>query len=89
MNAQEAKDRLQQLLTDLQAQRDELRVQAHLGKAEAKEQWAALEAKLDELRAKAEAAKGPAGEVLDDVSKKAIELGEEIRHGFTRLKALF
>jgi hypothetical protein len=89
MALDEAKARLQELMTELQAQRDELQVRMHLGAAEAKEEWTKLEEKLYQLQVKADAMKGPAGEVLDDVSAKAKELGEEIKQGYAKLKTLF
>jgi chromosome segregation ATPase len=88
MNLDDAKGKLDELLTTLQREADELQVQAALGKAEAKEKWEEVNGRLQEFRAKLEAARGPAGEVLDDVAEKAKALGDEVREGLARLKSL-
>ena len=43
------RDHLDELISSLKQQRDELAVQIHLGKAEAQEEWDEVTAKLDEL----------------------------------------
>ena len=47
------KAKFQDVLGDLERERDELRVRAHLARAEAKDELARLEQKLDELRFRA------------------------------------
>ncbi len=62
------------LVEELERKRDELRLKAHLGKAEAKDLLAALEEKLHELRVHA-------GSTADRAKKAA-------RHGEERLRQL-
>lgn len=88
MNLDDAKAKLDELLTTLQREADELQVQAALGKAEAKEKWEDVNARLQAFRDKLEAARGPAGEVLEDVGDKARELADEVRDGFAKLRSL-
>lgn len=88
MNIDDAKDRLDDVLATLQREADELKVQAALGKAEAKEKWEEVNGRLVEFRAKLDAARGPAGEVVEDVAQKARELGAEVKEGIARLRAL-
>jgi chromosome segregation ATPase len=88
IDREQAMAKLQDLVAAAQRERDELRVQLHLGKAEAKEEWEKLEARLEELRGRLDAARGPAGEVLEDVGEKAKALGDEIVAGVSRLRAL-
>ena len=38
-------DRLKQMLDELRAERDRMKVQIHLGKAEAKQEWEQMEVK--------------------------------------------
>jgi len=88
MDREQALAKLQELVATAQRERDELRVQLHLGKAEAKDEWQKLETRIADLRGRLEAAKGPAGEVLEDVGEQAKALGDEIVAGVTRLRAL-
>lgn len=71
---------------DLEQKRDELRVQAHLAKAEAKEELVKLEAKIDELKARADKAGDQAQDVLEDVAKKANIVASELRESLARIK---
>lgn len=80
--------KLEEAMQVLQREADELKVQAALGKAEAKEKWDEVNGRLADLRAKVEAARGPAGEVAHDIAAKARELGDEVRDGFTKLRDL-
>lgn len=84
-----AREDMQSLLDRLATERDELIVRAHLAKLEAREEWQELEAKLDELRGKAGQAADVAGDAGQDVAAAARLLGEEIAHGYERLRKLF
>jgi len=84
-----AREDMKSLLDRLATERDELIVRAHLAKLEAREEWQELEAKLDELRGKAEQAADVAGDAGQDVAAAAKLLGEEIAHGYERLRKLF
>ena len=74
-------------LEALKQVRDELRVQAHLGKAEAKEQWERLERRWHELEAKLGAAEKQAKEPLENVRVAARLMLDEIREGYRKIKA--
>lgn len=80
--------RLREMLEKLEQERDELRVRMHLGKAEAKEEWAKLEVRISELRVKIDKAGDEAGDVMEDVGAAAKILGEEIRDGFGRIRRM-
>lgn len=80
------KAKWQTAMTDLEQKRDELRVQAHLAKAEAKEELARLEAKVDELKARAAQAGDQAQDVMEDVAKKANIVASELRESLARIK---
>lgn len=84
-----AREDMQRLLDTLATQRDELIVQANLAKLEARDEWRELEGKLDELRGRAEQAADVAGDAGQDVAAAAKLLGEEIAHGYDRLRKLF
>ena len=84
----EAQDRLDELIEKLKRQRDELALQIHLGKAEAKEEWEKLEKKWEQLKAQ----RGPLKEAMDESAKDlgaALSLlGEELKSGYQRIKKL-
>ncbi len=80
------KDRIEEFWQDLKQLRDELRVQAELGKAEFRDELHELEEKWQTLEGKIEPALKEAGDVADDVWEATKLLGEELREGFTRIK---
>jgi len=81
-------ERLRDMLQKLEQERDELKVRMHLGKAEAKQEWAKLEGRIGELRAKLDNAGDEAGDVMEDVGAAAKLLGDEIREGFGRIRRM-
>jgi len=82
----EAKGRFDDELDELRRVRDELRVQANLGKAEATELWEKLEHRFEELEGKVKAKAKAAGEPLADIGDAAQMLADEIRNGYRRLR---
>ena len=79
---------LDELLETLKQRRDELNVQLHLGKAEAKELWEQTEEKWQHLRSQLEQIDNETGDVAKDVGAAAMLVADEIRHGYERLKKL-
>ena len=77
---------LADLISSLKRQRDELAVQIHLGKAEAKDEWDKLNAKLGDLTKDyeplKEAVEGAAVNVLDALKLVA----GEVQDGFERIR---
>ncbi|HMU61273.1 MAG TPA: hypothetical protein PKA66_05775 [Gemmatimonadales bacterium] len=80
------RERLRDMLEKLEQERDELKVRAHLGKAEAREEWEKMEGRIAELRSRIDRAGDEAGDVMEDVGAAAKLLGEEIREGFARIR---
>ncbi len=78
--------RLEELINSLKRQRDELAVQIHLGKAEAKEQWEKVTAKLDELTKDYEPVKGAVEETADNVFDALKLVAGEVQEGFERIR---
>jgi len=76
----------QETLQDLEQKRDELRVQAHLAKAEAKEELARLETRVDELKARADKAGDQAHDAMEDVARKANIIASEMKESLARIK---
>ena len=80
------RDELRELVAKLAQQRDELRVKAALGKAEARDEWDELEDKWDRLKGKLRAAGDEADEASEDVKAAASMLMEELKKGYERIR---
>jgi len=85
MEAQ-SQDRIQKLLEDLKRQRDELRLQMHLGTLELKREWDKLDSKLVELTGRAQPVRAAVGESAEEVWEAVKLVGTEIKEGFDRIR---
>ena len=79
---------LDAIVEDLKRARDEVRVQMHLAKADARDEYERLEHEWDHVRAKL-------GVIGEEASKAAVEVGsalrlavDELRHGYERVRQL-
>jgi hypothetical protein len=81
-------ERLEEMVSSLKQIRDELKVQIHLGKAEAKDEWKKLEEKWQELKAHGETVAGVVEESAKDVGSAVELVGEELKAGYERIKKL-
>lgn len=81
-------DRFEEELQQLRRVRDELRVQAHLGKAEAVELWERLEHRFTEAEARAKALARRAEAPVQDVADAVRLLIDEVRSGYKTLRKL-
>jgi hypothetical protein len=84
------REKVDELVRELQQDRDELRVKAALGKAELKEELAELDGRLDELKEKAAVWADKADDRMDDVFDEAKERTsdwmKELKEGYRRLR---
>ncbi len=80
-------EKIQKIWDELKTQRDELRVQMHLAKAEMKEEWGELEKNLDVAQDKLEEVVSDAGEAAKEVQAVAKVIGEEMSEAYNRIKA--
>lgn len=84
------RERIDAMMTELQQERDELRVKMSLGKAELRDELAELDGKLDELRTKAAAWADKADDQLDDVvadaKEKAADWLGDLKAGYQKLR---
>lgn len=80
------KGRLEELITKLKQERDELRVQIHLAKAEAKDEWEELEKKWDILENKLAALKRETKDASKDIGAALSILSEEIANAYKRIR---
>lgn len=80
------KEKFDALADDLKRLRDELQLQVHLGKAEARDEWADLEGKWEQFENKMRAVGEEAGEAAKDVGTALEKLGGELKTGYERIK---
>ncbi len=80
-------DKLDEVIQDLRTLRDELRVQVHLGKAEAKDEFEALEKQWHSAEAKFAEVAEDAVEVGEEVRDAAKVIAEELGAAYSRIKA--
>lgn len=82
--------RIDDLVESVKQQRDELRVQMHLAKADAKDEWERLEKKADRFLADAESQSKPLRGAVEESARdigSALELvGQEIQKGYQRVR---
>jgi hypothetical protein len=80
------KGHLAELINSLKRQRDELALQIHLGKADAKEEWNKVTRKLDELTRNYEPLKDAVGETAENLLAGLKLMTEEVQKGFNRIR---
>jgi hypothetical protein len=78
----------EEVLQDLERQRDEIKLKLHLAKADARDEWARLnlDDKIATLRQRADAAGGEARDAMKDIGIAADRLADEIREGLERVR---
>jgi hypothetical protein len=82
----EKRDMLGELIESLKQQRDELALQMHLGKAEAKEEWERVQVKLDQLADDFEPVKDAVGESAEGLLTSLGLVADEIKESFHRIR---
>jgi len=83
---QDLKDTLQKDLELLEKARDELKLQMHLAKADAKSEWAKLESTWQRVQEQVQQTRHGAEQPLKDISSAAKALFEELRSGYARMR---
>lgn len=76
----------EQTVSALRQQRDELKVQMALAKAEVKEEWHELEQQWGELEARAQAVGKDASAAAAEVEAAARKLADQIESGYKRVR---
>ncbi len=79
-------DDFDDLWEKLKTERDELRVQMHLAKAEIKDEWAELEQKWQDLENKAKHLQDEAKETSAEIKHSASVIVEEMNEAYGRIK---
>ncbi len=80
------KSLLREMISSIKQQRDELAVQIHLGKTEAKEEWNKMDTRLRELAKQYEPLKDAIEESSTEVLSGMKLVAEEILAGFDRIR---
>lgn len=75
------------VMEKLRQERDELRLQVHLGKAELKEEWEALEHKWAHLEGRMAGVAGEAREASHEVGAAFGVLADELGEAYRRIRA--
>ena len=77
---------IDEVVSALRTERDELRVRLHLLKADARDEFEELEKKWQHLESRAEQVKEGAKESAEEIGAAAKTLAEEIGAAYTRIK---
>ena len=80
------KSRLKDELEKLEQMRDELRLHAHLFKADMKDEWESLEKKLEGVRRELRPVQDAAEQTLDEIGEATGLLIDSVFDGFKRLR---
>ena len=84
--SQDLKDTFQKELDLLSKARDELKLQLHLAKADAKSEWARLETTWQRVNEQLQLTRNGTEQPLKDISAAAKTLLEELRGGYARVR---
>ena len=79
-------ERLEEMVSSLKQIRDELKVQIHLGKAEAKDEWEEMEGHWEHLESRMKRVGDAAADAGDDVAAAGKQLAEEIGNAYKRIR---
>ena len=82
----DTEDKIEEIISTLKQQRDELELQIHLGAAEAKEEFDDAMQKLNKMSSDFEPVKDAAEESAENVFESLKLVGEEIKVSFSRIK---
>jgi len=73
------------MLAKLKQRRDELKLQAHLFKAETRDEWEEVEDQWQHLQSRVKQVKNAGGEVGEDLADAVRNLGSEMLEGYRKI----
>ncbi len=82
------KQEYNELVKNLETQRDEINVQMHLAKAELRDEWQGIEKKWQHFKAKSDRVLKQADSSAEEIGETLHELGQELKQGYKRIKDL-
>ncbi len=74
------------MLARLKQQRDELKLQAHLFKAETRDEWEKVEDQWQHFQGRAKQVRHAGGEVGEEIGSAVRNLGNEILEGYKKIR---
>ena len=74
------------IIEGIKQQRDELKLQLHLGKTEVRSEWEEAERKLDQIIGKADVVRRELGNTSEDVLAAIQLTADEIKKGYSRIR---
>jgi len=80
------RNRLDELISALEQQRDELSLKIHLGKKEAQDEWKNVTDRLDKLKDEYKPVKDAMSESGKGLTDALLNVGKEIQEGFQRIR---
>lgn len=80
------RDRLDELISALEQQRDEIALKIHLGKKEAQDEWHLLTAKFDDLMNDYQPVKDAMKESAGNLGESLKLVASEIQEGFQKIR---
>jgi hypothetical protein len=83
---QEVRDAFQKELALLEKARDELKLQIHLAKADAKSEWAKLETTWQRIQEQVQLTRNGTEQPMKDLGSAAKTLIDELRSGYARVR---
>ncbi|QDT12704.1 hypothetical protein [Planctomycetes bacterium K23_9] len=86
MNTTDKQASVNKLIHDLKKERDEIKLQLHLGSMELKEEWQTLNDKLNALSHEYDPLKDAVEETAEDVWDSMKLVGSELWGGFKRIR---
>lgn len=79
------RDKLEELVSSLKQQRDQIALKIHLGAKESQEEWEKAKDKMDELLKEYEPVKDATEESASEIWTSLTLVGEEVKKGFNRI----
>lgn len=80
------KDELKKLSDSIRQNRDEIRVQLHLARADVKDEWDDLDAEWKRFLNKLDAVSHDAEGVTDEARQTTKKLGHDLKEGYERIR---
>jgi len=82
-------DQIEKIKASIEQMRDEIKLKAHLGKADAKDELAELEKKWDSFLADHKPLADEATKTAANAGAALLEVGEELKAGYKRMRKFF
>jgi len=82
-------DQIEKIKASVEQMRDEIMLKAHLGKADAKDELTKLEKKWDSFLADHKPLADEATKTASNAGAALLEVGEELKAGYKRMRKLF